>query len=240
MCPITRSDTPARRQPARTASRSSGTVGRAVVDDLVAGGAGDPVDQVVPGVVAAGVLGGGVASPGTARSRPGRRRRGSRPRGTATSTCAGRQPVRVVAGREGEPGHRLVAALPLGGAAADGNGKKIRSTAAPGCRRRRADSSRTPETDSVTVYGRSRAVGAVQRVQLACAAACPRSARSASRRAARRQPGQERGQLAAGRASIGGSPAQYSCRRSSSVQSPASAAATGPGWNQLRVSVGGE
>ena len=32
----------------------------AVVDDLVAGGAGDPVDEVAIGVVAAGVLGGGV------------------------------------------------------------------------------------------------------------------------------------------------------------------------------------
>src|SRR5262249_24078114 len=44
----------------------------------------------------------------------------------------------------------------------------------------------------------------------------------------------------AGRSRRGASPLQYSDRRSSSVQSPDSSAATGPGWNQLRVSVGGE
>ena len=90
----------------------------------------------------------------------------------------------------------------------------------------------------MTVYGRSwRSLpsSAYSSVR----SACPRSARRASRRTGAGSAARN-AVISAGRASSGASPGQYSWRRSSSVQSPASTAATGPRWNQVLVSVGGE
>ena len=124
-------DHPQRRRrpagPASTASRSSTTVGRAVVDDLVGGGAGHPVDDVAVGVVAAGVLGGRVRSPGTARPAAGPRSPGvATARHGDRRVCPVGQAVVVGVGGEGELGHRVGRRAPTGWCAGPSrNGKKI-------------------------------------------------------------------------------------------------------------------
>ena len=127
MCPITRSDTaaPAACRPGQDGVAQVRHRQPAVVDDLVAGGAGDPVDQVVAGVVAAGVLGGRVGGQVRRGRRGGGGHRVAAP-GDGDGDLPGREPVRVVAGGEGELGHRLVAAFPLGGPAGEGEREEDR------------------------------------------------------------------------------------------------------------------
>ena len=95
-----------------------------------------------------------------------------------------------------------------------------------------------PYWDSVTVYGRSCALGAVERVQLGAHDLPAQRADGVGPRG-RRAMISSSSSVPAGRGRADGSPGQYSPVKSASVRS-ANSSPTGPRWNQVLVSVGGE